>query len=260
MHASKLSSSSLNTALLLLAAVATSGCAISALGRGPGEIDLQNNGSDDAQNELLRKYEVVYDRGTLRRPGADPVEVGKEINVDNLADVSARAWSDDAFNYLSTSDAAGEVLEDPSIGFDQFAHSGTGEIVIIGTGIGAGIVAGGITWFIPTTVADGISADEQIQLSYAVTGGFSAGAALGFLVAAAYTYIVPAVSTPFATPLYRKAARAFNEDLEDRIVEGGPSGDPPSLPTPTTETPTETPPPAATSPDAPKPVETPATP
>lgn len=242
-------------ALLSLWAALASGCAFTALGRGPTDMDLENDGSDDAQSDLVRKYEVVYDRGVFRRPGADPAAVAAEIHVSHVDDVSAPAWSDDAFNYLSTSDAAAEIMEDPSVGFDQFAHSGTGETVIIGTGIGAGIVGGAITWFIPTTVADGINETEQAELFYAVTGGFSAGITLGVIVAAAYTYIVPAVSTPFATPLYRKAARAFSEDLEDTIIDSAPHGDPPSLPEPDAESAAPTP-----TPDAPKPVETPPTP
>ncbi len=240
--------------------VGTSGCAFNALGRGPGEMDLENDGSDDAQSELVRKYEVVYDRGVFRRPGADPAAVAAEIHVSHVDDVSAPAWSDDAFNYLSSSDDAAEIMEDPSVGFDQFAHSGTGETVIIGTGIGAGIVGGAITWFIPTTVADGINENEQAELFYAVTGGFSAGITLGVIVAAAYTYIVPAVSTPFATPLYRKAARVFNDDVEDSIVEAAPHGDPPTAPGPDDAQPSP-PEPEATSnsTETPKPVETPTT-
>ena len=247
--------------LVVLATLATgleTGCAINALGRGPGEMDLQNDGSDDAQSDLVRKYEVVYDRGFIRRPGADPAAVAAEIHVGAVDDVSAPAWSDDAFNYLSSSDAAAAIMESPSVGFDQFAHSGTGETVIIGTGIGAGIVGGAITWFIPTTVADGINASEQAELFYAVGGGFGAGFTLGVIVAAAYTYIVPAVSTPFATPLYRKAARAFNDDLEDSIVDAAPHGDPPAAPEPSEPAPATTEP--APSTDTPTPVPTPTTP
>lgn len=244
--------------VLVTASSLFTGCATMALGRPPGDVELQNDGSDDAQSDLVRKYEVVYDRGMLRRPGADPAQVGAEVHVNNVTDVATPAWSDDAYNYLSSSEDAAEVMEHPSIGFDQFAHSGTGEIVILGVGAGSGIVAGAITWFIPTRIADGISVAEQADLSYGVVGGFSAGLGLGLIVAAAYTYIVPAVSSPFATPLYRKAARAFNDDLEQRILEAAPSGDPPEVPeaAPTT---TETTPPTTTE-TTPAPVETPPAP
>lgn len=213
-----------------LGPVGLGGCAFNALGRGPSDLELQNDGSDAAQSELMRQYEVVYDRGIIRRPGADPAAVAADIHVAAVDDVSSPAWSDDAFNYLSTSDAAAEVMEHPAVGFDQFAHSGTGETVIIGTGIGVGIVAGAISWFVPTTVADGISDKEQSELYFATSGGFFAGITLGIIVAAAWTYIMPAMSTPFATPLYRKAARTFNDELEERVVEAGPEGDAPVLP------------------------------
>ena len=181
-------------ALLLLVGSSLSGCAFSALGRGPADLELQNDGSDHAQADLVRAYEVVYDRGIIRRPGADPALVGADIHVDNLTDVASPAWSDDAFNYLSTSDDAAIVMEHPAIAFDQFAHSGTGEVVIMGTSMGVGLVAGAITWFVPTTVADGIDDKETSELYLATSGGFFAGVTLGVILAAAYTYIVPAVS------------------------------------------------------------------
>ncbi len=237
------------------------GCAFSALGRGPADVELQNDGSDAAQAELMQAYGVVYERGLIRRPGADPAAVAADIHVSRVDDVSSPAWSDDAFNYLSTSDDAAAVLEHPAVGFDQFAHSGTGEVVIIGSGMSIGLVAGAISWFVPTTVADGIDADEQSQLYLATSGGFLAGISLGVIVAAAYTYLVPAVSVPFATPLYRKAARAFNDELEERVVDAGPQGDAPELPDASDEAaPADAvPAPEAKAPfeGAPRPVETP---
>jgi hypothetical protein len=216
------------------ASLATSACApFNALGRGPAEVDLQNDGSDEAQSALARSYEVVYERGVIRRPGADPIQVAADIHVSRVDDVAAPAWSDDAYNYLSSSDTAVEIMDDPAIAFDQFAHSGAGELLSIGTGFSVGIIVGGLTWFIPTRVADGVSADEQVGLITSVMAGAGGGAIVGGVFSAAYAYIVPSVSTPMATPLYRKAVRAFNQDLEEAIVESEPDGDAPSAPEPT---------------------------
>ena len=213
--------------LVLAMGPVAGGCAVSSLGRGPADLELQNDGSDEAQAALVRQYEVVYDRGIIRRPGADPAAVAADIHLPRVDDVSSPAWSDDAYNYLSTSDDAAVVLEHPAVGFDQFAHSGTGEVVILGSGMGIGMVAGALSWFVPTTVADGIDEREQNELYLAVSGGFFAGITLGVIVSAAWTYIVPAISQPFATPMYRKATRAFNDELEERVVEQSPHGDAP---------------------------------
>jgi hypothetical protein len=215
---------SLCVALLgLLPAV---GCVTTGLGQGPTDQDLENDGSVEQQLELFRTYEVSYDTGTFRRPGADPAAVSEVIHkkVDSVAAV---AWSDDAFNYLSSSPRAAEVMEDPAVAFDAFAHSGMGETVLVGTGFGGGLAAGAIAWFINTTVRDGVNDVEMTDLWTTSSTGFFLGGFLGIIVAGAYTYIVPNVSTPFAVPLYRKAARAFNEDLEDRVLAGAPAGDPP---------------------------------
>lgn len=222
--------------MVLLAAATTfvvstlfGGCAINnALGLAPSDLDLQNDGSDVAQSKLVQQSEVVYERGSIRRPGADPLLIAAELHVASIDDVSAAAWSDDAYNYLSNSDEAAAVLEHPAVGFDQFAHSSTGEAVLLGSGLGLGMVGGAIAWFVPTKVTDGINRKEQGELQLAVGGGIFAGVVLGIISSAAYTYIVPAMSTPFATPIYRKAARAFNEELEQRVVAAGPQGDAPA--------------------------------
>jgi hypothetical protein len=202
------------------------GCVTTGLGQGPTDQDLANDGSVEQQLELFRAYEVTYDTGTFRRPGADPAAVSEEIHK-HVDSVSAVAWSDDAFNYLSSSSRAAEVMEDPAVAFDAFAHSGMGETVLVGTGFGGGLAAGAIAWFINTTVRDGVSDVEMSDLWTTSSTGFFLGGFLGIIVAGAYTYIVPNVSTPFAVPLYRKAARAFNEDLEDRVLDAAPAGDPP---------------------------------
>ena len=216
-------------ALLCTAAALLSssvGCVTTTLGQGPADQDLQNDGSVEAQLELFRDYEVVYDQRTFRRPGADPAVVAQEVHAP-VDRVQATAWSDDAFNYLSSSTSAAEVLEDPAVAFDGFAHSGMGETVLIGVGIGGGLMAGSIAWFSATTVRDGVSDVEANDLATSAFAGLGVGGFLGLIVAGAYTYIVPSVSTPFAVPLYRKAARAFNEDLEDRVLAAAPAGDAP---------------------------------
>lgn len=202
------------------------GCVTTGLGQGPTDQDLANDGSVEQQLELYRAYEVSYDSHTFRRPGADPAAVSAQIHR-NVDSVTAVAWSDDAFNYLSSSSRAAEYMEDPAVAFDAFAHSGMGETVLVGTGFGGGLAAGAIAWFINTTVRDGVSNQEMTDLWTTSSTGFFLGGFLGIIVAGAYTYIVPNVSTPFAVPLYRKAARAFNEDLEDRVLAGAPAGDPP---------------------------------
>lgn len=211
---------------LAVSGLSSVGCVTTAMGQGPAEQDLINDGSVEEQLELFRAYEVTYDSHTFRRPGADPAAVGAEIHrgVDS---VSATAWSDDAFNYLSSSQRAAEVMEDPAVAFDAFAHSGMGETVLLGVGLGGGMATGAIAWFINTTVRDGVSDVETSDLITSTATGFGLGGFLGLIIAGAYTYIVPAVSAPFAVPLYRQAARAFNEDLEDRVIDNAPAGDPP---------------------------------
>lgn len=258
-----MSSPRLGLALSLAAgaALAASACApFNALGRGPAEVDLQNDGSDEAQSALARSYEVVYERGAIRRPGADPIQVAADIHVSRVDDVAAPAWSDDAYNYLSSSETAVEIMDDPAIAFDQFAHSGAGELLSIGTGFSVGIIVGGLTWFIPTRVADGVSSDEQVGLITSVMAGAGGGAIVGGVFAAAYAYIVPSISTPMATPLYRKAVRAFNQDLEEAIVDSEPDGDAPAVPEPTAA-PEAAPLTTPTAPPAsnPPPTETPST-
>jgi hypothetical protein len=216
----------LSLCVALLGLSTAIGCVTTGLGQGPTDQDLANDGSVEQQLELYRTYEVSYDSHTFRRPGADPATVSAQIH-QHVDSVTAAAWSDDAFNYLSSSSRAAEYMEDPAVAFDAFAHSGMGETVLIGTGFGGGLAAGAIAWFINTTVRDGVSDVEMADLWTTSTTGGLLGGFLGVIVACAYTYIVPNVSTPFAVPLYRKAARAFNEDLEDRILANAPAGDPP---------------------------------
>ena len=209
-------------ALVVVTALFSPGCAINTLGRGPDDVDLKNDGSEEAQAGIYRNYEVVYERGVLRRPGADPAAVAADIHVRSVDDVSSPAWSDAAYNYLSSSDDAAAVLEHPAVAFDEFAHSGNGELVILGLGAGSGLIGGAVTWFVPTTVRDGVSPEETNQLMLDASAGLVAGAGLGLVVAAAYTYIVPAVTTPLAAAQYRAAVRAFNDELDERIVDGAP--------------------------------------
>lgn len=220
-------------ALLCTAAAVVSssvGCVTTTMGQAPTDQDLHNDGSVDEQLDLFRAYEVVYDQGNFHRPGADPEAVAKEVHLSRVDSVQAVAWSDDSFNYLSSSPRAADVLEDPAVAFDGFAHSGMGETVLIGVGFGGGLMAGSIAWFSATTVRDGVSDAEVSDLYTSAFAGLGVGGFLGLIVAGAYTYIVPSVSTPFAVPLYRKAARAFNEDLEDRVLQAGPAGDAPPDP------------------------------
>ncbi len=185
------------------------------LGQGPTMQDLENDGASEQQLALYRRYEVVYDSGTFRRPG--PTGTSNQ----------AAAWSDEAFNYLSSSERAGALMESPAIAFDTFAHSGKGETVLLGTGLTGGLATGAIAWFIQTTVRDGVNDAEFSDLWTTAGTGLLLGGFLGVIVAGAYTYIVPNVSAPFAVPVYRQAARAFNEDLEEGILEASPAGDAP---------------------------------
>lgn len=203
------------------------GCVTTAMGRSPTDHDLRNDGSPEAQDGLFRTYEVVYDEHVFRRPGVAPEVVAQELHLEAVDDVAAVAWSDDAFNYLSSSPDAADLMEHPAVSFDAFAHSGQGQTAIVGVGIGAGVIAGGVSWFARTTLRDGMSTNETNDLWITTAGGLVVGTVLGALVASAYSYIVPAVSSPLATPLYRQAARAFNEDLEDRLLEASPTGDAP---------------------------------
>lgn len=201
-----------------------------ALGQGPTDHDLRNDGSPDAQDGLYRSYEVVYENEIFRRPGASPEVVADELNLTSVDDVAAFAFSDDAYNYLASSERAAPFIEHPAVAFDAFAHSGQGQAALLGTGFGAGAVAGGVAWFIRTTVRDGVSDREASDLWITASGGFLVGGALGVIMSAAYSYVVPAISTPLATPQYRQAARAFNEELDERLINAGPTGDAPPDP------------------------------
>ncbi len=219
--------STLRFVVLVTAVAVTQGCVTTVLGQGPTDRDLRNDGSPEAQDGLYRHYEVVYDQQVFRRPGVAPDVVAQELGLQHVDDVSAFAFSDDAFNYLSASQRATELMEHPAVGFDAFAKSGQGQLIILGTGIGVGGVAGGVAWFARTTLRDGLTDGEANDLWLSAGGGFVVGAVLGAIVSAAYTYIVPVLSTPLATPLYRQAARAFNEDLDERLRAAAPAGDAP---------------------------------
>jgi len=214
------------TALALASQVA---CVTTAIGRGPTERDLENDGGTEVQLDLYRAYEVTYEQSTFKRPGADPAAVAKEAGLQHVDSVMAAAWGDDAYNYVSSSRRAAEVMEHPAIAFDGFAHSGMGETVLVGVGFGGGMVTGAVAWFAATTVRDGITEAEFADLYVTSSTGLLIGGTLGVIIAAAYTYIVPNVSTPFAVPFYRKAAQVFNEDLEDRIIRNSPHGDAPPV-------------------------------
>ncbi len=206
------------------------GCVTTALGIGATDHDLRNDGSPEAQDGLYRAYEVVYENQVFRRPGVPAQVVAAELNLEHVDDVAAWAFSDDAYNYLSSSTRAAAFMDHPAVAFDAFAHSGQGQAVLMGTGVGAGAVAGSVAWFIRTTVRDGVTADEASDLWLTAGGGFLVGGALGVIVAAAYTYIVPSLSAPLATPQYRQAARAFNEELDERLQDAAPAGDAPPDP------------------------------
>ena len=80
-------------ALLCTAAALLSssvGCVTTTLGQGPADQDLQNDGSVEAQLELFRDYEVVYDQRTFRRPGADPAIVAEFLKLHPTASVSTQ--------------------------------------------------------------------------------------------------------------------------------------------------------------------------
>lgn len=212
---------------VVVSSSALTGCVTTALGRSPTDHDLRNDGSPEAQDGLFRTYEVVYDDHVFRRPGVAPEVVAQELHLEAVDEVAAVAWSDDAFNYLASSPDAADLMEHPAVSFDAFAHSGQGQTAIVGVGIGAGVIAGGVSWFARTTLRDGITTDETNDLWVTTAGGLVVGTVLGALVSSAYSYIVPAISTPLATPLYRQAAQAFNEDLEERLLDGAPAGDAP---------------------------------
>ena len=82
---------------LAVAAVAVLGlcqsaCITTAMGRGPTDRDLENDGATDVQLDLYRNYEVVYEQSGFRRPGAEPQAVAKEVNLSHVDSVSASAW------------------------------------------------------------------------------------------------------------------------------------------------------------------------
>jgi hypothetical protein len=206
-------------AMVAVAMTMMVGC-VHTLGRPPTEADLQNDGTLEAQDELYKRYSVTLERGLIKRPGASPELVQ---NIDKLVDidfVDAPAWSDDAYNYLSTTEDGAEALETPAVAFDQFNNNGVAPALLLGVGAAVGLVGGVTTWFIPTTLRDGINNTEIASLTLLGAGGMGAGIVLGALLAGTYGLLGPALSGPLATPAYRVAVRAFNDDLEARIAAG----------------------------------------
>jgi protein-disulfide isomerase len=210
------------TGLVVMGGLFTSlmsvGC-IHTLGRPPSDVDLYSDGSEAGQEQAYRRYEVVLDRGMVRRPGisAEGLRATDGIEVDY---VDAPAWSDDAYNYLSSSDEAAAALENPAVAFDQFNNNGLAPALLLGVGAAVGVVGGAVTWFIPTGVSDGLTQDEVSSLALLSAGGMVSGVVLGAVVGTAYGLLGPALSGPLATPSYRAATRAFNDDLDVRVDEG----------------------------------------
>jgi hypothetical protein len=229
----------------------TSACRTASLGRAPLDADLTNDGSTEAQAVLLRRYRVAYDAGVIVRPDANLADVSAEAG-EEIDEASAAAHTDEAHNYLGTSDAAEQALETAAVGFDRFAQS-EGYLVAGGVPVVVGLAVGAVTGFV--AAQDAADANEGFAV---VSSAMGSGALIGTtLIVPAwllYSYTVPLLSSRVAAPDYRRAVRLFDADLEARVKAAAtaPGPDAPEAPDTTMPAPpVGEPPPAAVDESAP---------
>jgi hypothetical protein len=233
------------TTLVLL-----TGCGTWSIGRGPADIDLVNDGSTEQQKKLRDSYELKYERGMIERPGGDKDEIAKEIG-ESVAETKTPAYSENAADYLGSSDIASDATDTAVVGFDRFAHSNvpslgiTGGCVLVGAAIG-------IASTVPNTT--GFDAGTFSVISEGAFGGAVGGLFLAVPIEFIYSLSVPLLSSALASADYKKGVRAFNKDLELRILKAGKKPDAGAATAP----PPPTTPPKKNDPDEPPPpVETP---
>lgn len=200
--------------MLALLTTPLAGCGTLSIGRGPTELDLVNDGSTEKQGALQRKYELALKDGLFRRPGVDPIEVGVEIG-ETVAQVATPAYSENAEAYLATSLPAEEAADTGFVAFDRFTHAPTTLGMIYAGTVGIAAAAGAASALAGT--ADGFTGDD----ANAMVNGAISGAFAGLMLAVPVGFVFQLTAVPLSSGLaagdYRKATRAFNKDLTERI-------------------------------------------
>lgn len=187
------------------------GCAT--LGAPPLDEDLVTDGSPEAKGELLRAYRVVYEDGSFRRPGdGDPGNTP-----------SSQAFTDESYNYLSSSAPARDVLDGAlTVRLDRATRTGVLP-AILSLGVPVMIVGGAAGFAYLGLVANAtdprnVLVDNQVATTTAWAAGGAVVGCAGGLLLLALTSSVLATTSPFiASGAYRDAANAFNDDLAARI-------------------------------------------
>lgn len=220
--------------IAVVTVVALSGCVTSGLGRPPTNADLRNDGSPADQQALLDEYTLAYRDGLIVRPGASPEEVGVSF-------VQAPAYGEEAQEYLSTSSAAALELEGGSVAFDRFVRGGAGQTALTTSAVLLGATLG-MASTIPGIVAAMEAGDPSRISLFGVTTAIGVGALSGVFASVPLSLVYYLALWPLAQVAaegdYRRAVRAYNQELEVRIeaaAEGqGPVGSGAPSPAPST--------------------------
>lgn len=208
---------SLIASFAIAALVTASGCAHLGLGQPPLETDLINDGTAQSQQALVNEYRVEFKEGWISRPGGDP----KKNNVDEL---KARASSDEAASYLTSSERAGKKMQSAAIGFDRVVSSAAFHDALVLTLAVAGATFAAVV-AIPTVVNNATgasSASWDFMGSLGFVGWSMLGGAVGGCLASIpfsllNSLLVQPLAAALAAPDYQKAATAFNRDLDDKV-------------------------------------------
>jgi hypothetical protein len=187
------------------------GCAT--LGSPPLDEDLITDGSPEAKAALLREYRVAYEDGSIRRPGAN----------DPGTSPSSQAFTDEAYNYLSTSAPARDAIDGSLfVRLDRATRTGVLPALLV-LSIPVVVIAGtsGAAVYGYQAAQSSLSPRQPNEVlgSAALYGSLGALATLGGATACwALTSGVLYVLAPFlASGAYRDATAAFNDDLKGRI-------------------------------------------
>ena len=192
-----------------------SGCVTASLGRAPSDGALANDGSPAAMDKLQKRYALGYSNGFLTRPAASLEDVSKEVEL-TVDEASAPAWSDEAADYLGTSELATDATETSAVGFDRFAHSGTPVLILQAGGVLVGATVG-IVNEVATSPSNEGGIDAVNGVANAAFNGMFTGLILALPLVIIYQWTVPSLSASLAKPDYRKGVRAYNKELELRI-------------------------------------------
>jgi len=205
------------TAASVVLAIAATGCAHYGIGTPPLETDLVNDGTPQAQRAMVDEYRIESKNGWINRPGGDP----KKYNVDEL---KAKVASDEATEYLESSERAAKKAQTAAIGFDRTVNSSTFQNAIVLTIVIAGAIGGAVV-AIPAVVSAATGPDRtnwDMMNSFGNVGWSMFGGGVGGCLASIpfsllnFWLIVP-LADAMAAADYKKAATAFNKDLEEKV-------------------------------------------